>query len=123
MAEPAIPPAQYEPADVTFRFLLCGAGVVLGTILLCTFGVMVLYPTAMQDRRLTTALPVYPPPRLQADPAADLQRFTAQELSRLNSAGWVDKTRGIGHIPINEAMRSIAAQGIPDWPVASGGEP
>ena len=84
---------------------------------------MVLYPTAMQDRRLTTALPVYPPPRLQADPAADLQRFTAQELSRLNSAGWVDKTRGIVHIPINEAMRSIAAQGIPDWPVASGGEP
>ena len=99
MAEPAIPPAQYEPADVTFRFLLCGAGVVLGTILLCTFGVMVLYPTAMQDRRLTTALPVYPPPRLQADPAADLQRFTAQELSRLNSAGWVDKTRGIGTHP------------------------
>ena len=29
MAEPALPPARYEPADVTFRFLLCGAGVVL----------------------------------------------------------------------------------------------
>lgn len=123
MAEPALPPARYEQADVTFRFLLCGAGVVLGTVLLCTFGVMWLFPTTVQDRRLTTALPVYPAPRLQADPAADLQRFTAQELSRLNSVGWVDKGHGIVHIPIKDAMRRIAVQGIPDWPTASGGKP
>ena len=123
MAEPAIPPAQYQPADVTFRFLLCGAGVVLHHFALHVRG-----DGALPDSHAGSApdhgvAPLYPPPRLQADPAADLQRFTAQELSRLNSAGWVDKTRGIVHIPINEAMRSIAAQGIPDWPVASGGEP
>lgn len=123
MAEPALPPAQYEPADVTFRFLLCGAGIVLGTILLCAIGVMWLYPTAVQDRRLTSALPVFPAPRLQADPAADLHRFTAQELLRLNSVGWVDKSRGIVHIPIGEAMRRVAAQGIPDWPGPSGSKP
>jgi hypothetical protein len=122
MAEPALPPAQYEPADVTFRFLLCGAGTVLGTIVLCIFAVMWLYPTAVQDRRLSAALPVYPTPRLQADPTKDLQRFTAQELSRLNSAGWVDKSRGIVHIPIDEAMRRLAAQGIPDWTEVSGGK-
>jgi hypothetical protein len=123
MAEPALPPARYEQADVTFRFLLCGAGVVLGTILLCAFGVMWLYPTSVQDRRLTTALPVYPTPRLQSDPAADLRRFTAQELSSLNSVGWVDKSHGIVHIPIDEAMRRVAAQGIPDWPAGSGSKP
>jgi hypothetical protein len=123
MAEPALPPARYEQSDVTFRFLLCGAAVVLNTILLCAFGVMWLYPTAVQDRRLTSALPVYPVPRLQSDPAADLQRFTAQELSRLNSVGWVDKSHGVVHIPIDEAMRRVAAQGIRDWPVASGGKP
>lgn len=123
MAEPALPPARYEQSDVTFRFLLCGVGVVLSTLLLCAFGVMWLYPTAVQDRRLTTALPVYPAPRLQFDPAADLQRFTAEELSHLNSVGWVDKSHGIVHIPIDEAMRRVAAQGIPDWPVASGAKP
>jgi hypothetical protein len=123
MAEPALPSARYEPSDVTFRFLLCGAGVVLGTILLCAVGVMWLYPTSVQDHRVASALPVYPAPRLQADPATDLQRFTARELSRLNGVGWVDKSRGIVHIPIAEAMRRVAAQGIADWPGTSGGKP
>jgi hypothetical protein len=123
MAEPALPPARHEQSDVSFRFLLSGVAVVLATLLLCTFGVMWLYPTSVQDRRLTSPLPVYPTPRLQSDPAADLQRFTAQELSRLNSVGWVDKSHGVVHIPIDEAMRRVAAQGIPDWPVASGGKP
>jgi hypothetical protein len=123
MAEPALPPARHEQTDVTFRFLLCGAGVVLATLLLCTFGVMWLYPTSVQDRRLTSALPIYPAPRLQSDPSADLRHFTAQELSRLNSVGWVDKSHGIVHIPIDEAMRRVAAQGITDWPAGSGGKP
>jgi len=123
MAEPALPTARHEQTDVGFRFLLCGAGVVLCTLLLCAFSVMWLYPTSLQDRRLTSPLPDYPAPQLQSDPAKDLQRFTAQELSRLNSAGWVDKSHGIVHIPIDEAMRSLAAQGIPDWPVALGGKP
>jgi hypothetical protein len=60
---------------------------------------------------------------LQANPAADLQRFTATELSRLNSVGWADKSRGIVHIPIDEAMDRVAAQGIPDWPASSGKKP
>ena len=123
MAEPILPPARYESSDVTFRFLACGAGVVVGTILLCTLGVMWLFPSTLQDRRIPSALPVYPAPRLQSDPAADLRRFTAEEQSRLNSIGWVDKSRGIVHIPIDEAMQRIAAQGIPDWPVPQGRQP
>jgi hypothetical protein len=34
----------------------------------------------------------------------------------LNSAGWVDKPHGIAHIPIEDAMREVAAQGIAGWP-------
>ncbi len=123
MAEPALPPARYEPSDVTFRFLACGAGVVIATILLCVLGVMWMYPNAVQDRRIPSALPVYPAPRLQSDPAADLRRFTAKELSRLNSVGWVDKSHGIVHIPIDQAMQKVAAQGIPDWPTPPGSKP
>lgn len=123
MAEPPLSPARHEHSDISFRFLVYGVGVVLGTILLSAFGVMWLYPATMQDRRLPTALPVYPEPRLQTDPAAELQRFKAQDLSRLNSVGWVDKTNGIVHIPIDDAMRRVAAQGIPDWPSAPGGKP
>jgi hypothetical protein len=45
-----------------------------------------------------------------------MAKFYAQEMSRLNSTGWVDKQRGIAHIPIADAMRLTAQQGIPDWP-------
>lgn len=123
MAEPALPSARYEHTDVKFRFLACGAGIVLTALLLTTFGVMWLFPTSVHDRRIPSPLPVYPAPRLQTDPAADLRRFTAQELARLNSAGWTDQDHGIVHIPIHEAMRRVADQGIPDWPTSSGAKP
>jgi hypothetical protein len=123
MAESTLPPASYEPTDVTFRFLLCGACIVLGVILLSALGVMWLYPSTIRDHRLTGTLPVYPAPRLQFDPAAVLQRFMTQERSRLGSYGWVDKDHGIVHIPIDEAMRRIAARGIPDWPSPRGTHP
>lgn len=123
MPEHSVPPARYEHEDLTFGFMLAGAGGVLVLVLLCTFFVMWLYPTAVQDRRLPAGLPSYPAPRLQANPHADLRHFEAAELARLNSTGWVDKSHGVVHIPIDAAMRRIAAQGIPDWPVAGGNKP
>jgi len=123
MAEPTPSPARYEPADVTFGFLLTGAVGVLTAVALCAGFVIWLYPDATQDHRLASPLPVYPAPRLQASPHNDLVQFTAAELKRLNSTGWVDKQHGIVHIPIDDAMRRIAQQGIADWPRPAGGKP
>jgi hypothetical protein len=75
-----------------------------------------IYPNSTVDRRLPTPPPRYPAPRLQTDPAADMRAFLAAELKRLNSGGWDDKSKGTGHIPIDDAMRLIAASGIKDWP-------
>lgn len=116
MAEPELPPARHEMSDVTFRLLATGFAGVLLTVLGCMFFVMWLYPGAVQDRRLGGPLPHYPAPNLEADPHADLQAFEAKELQQLNSAGWVDRTHNVVHLPIDDAMRRIAAQGIPDWP-------
>jgi hypothetical protein len=55
-------------------------------------------------------------PRLQIDPAADLAAYRAAEERQLGSYGWVDKQRGIVRLPIDEAMRDIAAARIKDWP-------
>jgi hypothetical protein len=122
MTEPVLPPARYEPQDVTFRFLLSGAALVVVVLLVCLFGIIWLFPRIAQDHRLSAALPVYPTPRLQSNPSEEWAHFEAQELSRLNSAGWVDKSQGIVHIPIDEAMHRIAAQGIPDWPASPGAQ-
>jgi hypothetical protein len=116
MPEPALPPARYERSDVSIRTALIAAPAILIGLLASILLVWWLYPKSTTDRRLPTPPPHYPEPRLQSDPAADMQAFLAAELARLNSGGWDDKTKGNGHIPIDDAMRRIAASGIPDWP-------
>ena len=116
MAEPELPFARYERKDVTFRFLATGFACMLVAILLCALLAMWIYPRSVVDRRLGSALPEYPAPRLQSDPTADLHRLLDAQMAQLNSAGWVDRQGGIAHIPIDDAMKRIAQQGIPDWP-------
>ena len=116
-----LPPARYEHEDVSFSYLATGLLGTLATLLLCIFLVMWLYPSAVVDRRLAGPLPDYPAPKLQVDPTSDLRQFVATEMAQLNSAGWTDRTHGVAHIPIDEAMQRIAQQGIPDWPTSGGG--
>jgi hypothetical protein len=37
-------------------------------------------------------------------------------MQQLDSAGWVDRTKNVVHMPIDDAMRRIAERGIADWP-------
>jgi hypothetical protein len=46
-------------------------------------------------------------------PASDLKHFQAEEDARLRSYGWIDRQRGIIHIPIERAMDLIAQRGLP----------
>jgi hypothetical protein len=116
MPDPVLPPARYEQSDVSTRLVLIAFPLILAGLLASVLLVLWIYPGTSIDRRLGEPIPVYPSPRLQSDPAADMQRFRAAELARLNSSGWDDQKKGIGHIPIDEAMRRIVAAGIPDWP-------
>ena len=116
MADTDLPPARYERSDVTARMMAAGFGGVLLTLALTLGFAMWLFPHAVVDRRIAAPLPSYPTPRLQEDPAKDMQHFYAAEMARLNSTGWVDQGHGIAHIPIDQAMRIVARQGIPDWP-------
>lgn len=107
----------FEATDWPMRTI----GIILLVILVfLTIGVFVLiaaFPRAVSDvgRRLA----VEPPqPRLQTDPAEDLARFRADEEKRLNTYYWIDKEKGIVHIPIAQAMKEIAAKGIPGFPKA-----
>lgn len=119
MVDQNLPPARHELQDVTFPSMLIGFGAVLIALLSSVLVIMLIYPSALVDHRLSGALPSYPKPHLQSDPAADFRHFLEQELGRLNSAGWVDQAHDVAHIPIGEAMRQVARQGIPDWPASS----
>ncbi len=55
----------------------------------------------------------FPPPQLQPDPIADLNKFRDEEVRMLNSYDWVDKNNGIVRIPIDRAMQLTAQRGLP----------
>jgi hypothetical protein len=90
----------------------------LGTfvfLVIAPFVLMWVYSSSVSDvsRKLTIAPPG---PRLQVDPEADLKAFRAKEERRLDTYYWVDKQNGIVHIPIDEAMKKLAAKGIDGFP-------
>jgi hypothetical protein len=54
---------------------------------------------------------VFPEPRLQADPKADLAELKRRQEERLAGYAWIDRDAGLVRIPIERAMALIAARG------------
>jgi hypothetical protein len=44
-----------------------------------------------------------------------MQELLREENARLHSYGWVDRSAGIGRIPIDRAMALVVEQGLPSW--------
>jgi hypothetical protein len=115
----ALVPVRHETSDVTFR-LATGLLALAGALLLLLLGLAwLMFPHEVKDQRFARPFPEWPGPRLQTDPAAAMKRFQAEEMRWLNSAGWQDRTADTVHIPIDQAMRAVAAEGIPGWPAGN----
>jgi hypothetical protein len=109
------PGVGFEPSDMNPKTVGIVAAGVAVWLLLIPFILALGYPQAAHDvAKAPTLRP--PEPRLQIDEARDLRLYDAAKQARLSSYGWVDRGRGIVHIPIEEAMRRLADQGIPGWP-------
>jgi hypothetical protein len=114
--EKLIPAARHEHTDIGEGFVWAGAALMLGLLVVCALLTRWLYPQSLSDATITSPLPEYPAPRLQSDPGADMRAFHALEMRQLESTGWVDEGHGVVHIPIADAMRIVAHEGIPGWP-------
>ncbi|HUE19214.1 MAG TPA: hypothetical protein VMQ63_05530 [Stellaceae bacterium] len=112
----------YEHKDVEPRLLGIIALSLTGFLILSAGMLLVVFPHSI-SRHTPLDQPPSPAPQLQVDPAADLARFRAVEDQRLSTYGWADSVHRRAHIPIDEAMRRVAATGIADWPKASGDVP
>ena len=116
------PEVRYEQSDVRagaiVRFAI-GLVLVVGVSAVVLLGLFKLF--ARQQRRHDPPPPplaqeagrLPPGPRLQAAPLQDLEQLRAEEEKELTSYGWVDRTAGIAHIPIDEAIKIVAARGLP----------
>lgn len=107
---------RHEPRDVRPRAVIAGGIVMTGTVALLVLLANLMFPQHVLDQSLHPPFPVPPEPRLQTDPAADMAAYQAQQTKWLESFGWTDRASGIAHIPVGQAMRQIARDGIPGWP-------
>ena len=81
---------------------------------------------AREDRASPTVAPpvlsekqqLPPEPRLQAEPRLDLKALREGEENILTSYAWIDPNRGVVRIPIAEAIKIVAAKGLPSKPSA-----
>jgi hypothetical protein len=105
---------------VAFAAGLIATGIVVGVVvwsLLSYFTREAARPAPAEFPLATTALRRLPPePRLQTDPRDDLAHLRDAEDKVLTSYGWVDRNAGIVHIPIEQAMKLVAARGLPSRP-------
>lgn len=51
--------------------------------------------------------------KVQAHPRRDMVLFRRQEEQKVGGYGWVDRSKGIAHIPVERAMDEMAARGLP----------
>ena len=118
MADKTLSTARHEPTDIGERFIWIGVASVLASVLALALLVLWLYPGATIDRTMSLPLPKYPNPQLQPNPRDDMATFYSEEMRWLDGTGWIDKAHGTVHIPISDAMRLVAQEGIPGWPAS-----
>ncbi len=54
-------------------------------------------------------------PALSTSPKQDLTAIRGEEEAELKQLGWVDRDAGIARIPIDDAMKLLARNGLPHW--------
>jgi hypothetical protein len=93
--------------------MIISAGIVYGTFQIFE-GQMKARDEALQQFPLAAGrTPAPPPPRLQTQPFKDVHLLRLSEYETLNTYGWIDRDAGVVRVPIWDAMREVAARGLP----------
>lgn len=111
-----IPDARHERRDVSGRFILFAFLLLMSSVASVGLVVWGVFPRSTADKRIVSTANDFPAPALQPDPRHDWQTFHTAEMQRLTTYGWLDKSKGLVHIPIDRAMEKMAKSGIPGWP-------
>ena len=117
-AERALPD-RLEPDSTQPKLLLAVAGAVL-LLLAIAFGVVLWFYTANVPPHGPTVPKTFPSPRLMQDESDWLNRTQTEQRARLQGWRWIDRDKGLIAIPIDEAMRRIAAKGADGYAPVEG---
>jgi hypothetical protein len=108
--------AHYEQRDVAPRLVGWLAIGIAAFLLLTPLILMALYPGALRQRSPQLPGTAFPAPRLQVENAGELAALRRANDERLASFGWIDRPRGVVHLPIGRAMSLTVQRGLPEWP-------
>src|SRR5215467_852461 len=109
----------HEQTDWNLRWVFWGGITLIASVVVMLAASWWLFrelQSSAVDRPMGTAVapPVEPPePRLQVSPYEDWKVMLQREQAILHSYGWIDRSRGIVHIPIEREMELIAQRGFP----------
>jgi hypothetical protein len=111
-------PQGHETRDLSLRSIVLAAGGLLLFLVIVSFVLSLLYAafarTAQSNEIPSMVTPQLPPePRLEVAPGGNLQALEATEDKQLSTYGWIDRKRGVVHIPIDQAMQLLAKRGLP----------
>ena len=113
----------YERTDVFLPGLLV-------FLLICAFSAVVIHagvwawlgelrdPEIVDEPRLarkTQIINGWNNPELQTNPQLNWDTYHKEQLEKLERYGWMNRTAGLVHIPISEAMHRVLEHGLPHW--------
>lgn len=109
----------YEKRDIRFVVIVIAWIVLFGVLALVALVSGGLLRLLSKPLAVTTAPnPIENPglparPRLELHLPEKLRQLRAAEEAVLNHYGWVDRARGVVHIPIDRAMQDVLEEGLP----------
>jgi hypothetical protein len=117
MVEKTAAPAEvgaYEPDAIDAKRIFAAALIAAAILAGCGFAIAWLDRGFAHGYGREPPMPrsVQPPrvegPPLQSAPQSELEAYRASQQSLLHAYRWVDRTRGVAQIPIEQAMRMLA---------------
>ena len=100
-----------QPPDVATGIIIAAMGGFLGFVALTMVGAFLFMKTSAPDALRQAMAHRFAEPTLQITPQDDLKRFELEQRMALSGFAWVDRSKGLVSIPIDEAMRIITSRG------------
>lgn len=100
-----------QPPGVANRIVIAAVAGFLALVALSMTGLFFYLRSMAPSVFRTAAEHHFPGPALQKNPQDDLRRFESTQRDALSGYGWVDRSKGLARIPIEEAIRIVVARG------------
>lgn len=100
-----------ESPWIKTRWVLRLVGVFVLMVAVAMWGLHAFYRARLASEDVQISVGKFPVPQIQPNPTGDLQRFRTRQNEELAGYAWVDKAKGLVHVPIERAMDFVASRG------------